>query len=561
MKRPLALLLMLFATAASATATRPLPAEHHATASNVLAREREDEDEIAQWAPIGGFFVLRARSVFEEKTRDATGPDGCEAAERAVAKRDWAYDELGRLTSHTESNGADAGASVWTYLYPGNGVVLETLPDGTQHSTTSNSRGQVTLEGLSGPTLSEAVSSLRSYDGPYLKSETRTEGNSSTNRTLDYDDFGRLVDGTESWVSTLASYRYRTSVAYSGLSGKKTHASTPGNTFTEDFLLDSLGNTVASRMADAPYSRTVYDAAGMALASLPGGHSVPTLYSYGADGRLTSKSLGTVATEVTTYAYDARGLLVFSTAPSPSGVPWNTFRVFDSLGRLTREASGNVDASGTIDSSPPSYGARVSSFAYDDLGHLVQRGDGCTSLAGALPSPSTGCVFTRFRHSPRGDLLEVTPPSGGTYSYGYDGLHRLVSVTPPLPSVQQTFRYDGLGRVTRRTLGTSTWMQSWASGAASLSTPGGDSITTLFDGRNRPSASASCPGRRPSMTCPLLTTSMTSSAHSSRRRRLVLRGPRLLSMSTDPGTCFSPSLATASLKSALATSTTGSGSR
>ena len=302
----------------------------------------------------------------------------------ADSEASWAYDELGRLTSHTESNGADAGASVWTYLYPGNGVVLETLPDGTQHSTTSNSRGQVTLEVLSGPTLGDAVSAQRSYDGPFLKSETRTEGNSSTNRTLDYDDFGRLVDGTESWASTLASYRYRTSVAYSGLSGKKTHASTPGNTFTEDFLLDSLGNTVASRMADAPYSRTVYDAAGMALASLPGGHSVPTLYSYGADGRLTSKSLGTVATEVTTYAYDARGLLVFSTAPSPSGVPWNTFRVFDSLGRLTREASGNVDASGTIDSSPPSYGARVSSFAYDDLGHLLQRGDGCSSLGGLL---------------------------------------------------------------------------------------------------------------------------------------------------------------------------------
>ena len=88
----------------------------------------------------------------------------------------------------------------------------------------------------------------------------------------------------------------------------------------------------------------------------------------------------------------------------------------------------------------------------------------------------------------------MTPPSGGTYSYGYDGLHRLVSVTPPLPSVQQTFRYDGLGRVTRRTLGTSTWMQSWASGAASLSTPGGDSITTLFDGRNRPSRKHFVPG-------------------------------------------------------------------
>ena len=88
----------------------------------------------------------------------------------------------------------------------------------------------------------------------------------------------------------------------------------------------------------------------------------------------------------------------------------------------------------------------------------------------------------------------MTPPSGGTYSYGYDGLHRLVSVTPPPPSVQQTFRYDGLGRVTRRTLGTSTWMQSWASGAASLSTPGGDSITTLFDGRNRPVSKHFVPG-------------------------------------------------------------------
>ena len=90
--------------------------------------------------------------------------------------------------------------------------------------------------------------------------------------------------------------------------------------------------------------------------------------------------------------------------PLPQWSPGNTFRVFDSLGRLTREASGNVDASGTIDSSPPSYGARVSSFAYDDLGHLLQRGDGCTSLADS-PSPSLSLAASSLTS---GTLLGVT---------------------------------------------------------------------------------------------------------------------------------------------------------
>lgn len=104
----------------------------------------------------------------------------------------------------------------------------------------------------------------------------------------------------------------------------------------------------------------------------------------------------------------------------------------------------------------------------------------CLSAA----TPSEGRSY-----GPRGELRSVTLPGGGTWTYEYDGLNRLTTVTPPAGSASptQTWQYDdGLGRVTRHEVGTGrVWSTSYENGRATTTTPNGESIIAIADGRGR----------------------------------------------------------------------------
>jgi RHS repeat-associated protein len=221
--------------------------------------------------------------------------------------------------------------------------------------------------------------------------------------------------------------------------------------------VDSLENVI-SRTQGGKTDASVYDAAGKLAMATPAGKPA-TVYTYHQEQVVSVKYADEPAT---TYRYYPSGRL--QGVSEPSGRK-RLYSWYDRGLVWTEEYGREADT-------------ELRAFTYDDGGYLS------TSTVGRGTDAS---VWT-YTHGPRGELVQVTQPSGlGDFKYGYDARGQLASIEPPaggMPS--QSFGYDYLGRPVLRTRGPqATWRTSWEGGTATTVDPNGDTTVAVVDGRGR----------------------------------------------------------------------------
>ncbi|MDD1748827.1 MAG: hypothetical protein LUO89_03030 [Methanothrix sp.] len=314
------------------------------------------------------------------------------------------------------------------------------------------------------------------------------EGTSTTAHHFEYDEGGHQTLMRDVWTRGSDNYHDETTTLWLGRAVTVTHAWTQPvqGSQLQVLTVDSLGNVVSQVTGVHPTStggQTLsdafeYDAAGRLVAAQPSGLGQPRTWDYGPDGRLSTETFGP---ETTQYLYEERGLLSHITAPAPSGLTWNTHRWYDARGLMTAEAFGDVSSLGSVSS------AQITGFGYDDAGQLNSRTAGANSVT-SQGSAVGGNAWT-YTVGPRGELLQtVLPASLATWAYDYDALGRLAQVTPPIggAAATQTFRFDALGRQTKRTRGSLEWNTTWDGSEGRETSSGLNNVRTVtLDGRGR----------------------------------------------------------------------------
>jgi RHS repeat-associated protein len=167
------------------------------------------------------------------------------------------------------------------------------------------------------------------------------------------------------------------------------------------------------------------------------GHT--TLYTYGADGRLLSRTdaAGTILERTTTWTYDPAFPALVASIEQPSVAGGATMRSTT----FTRDALGNPQTqtiSGVEDGVAFSHATETT---FNTAGQPL-----------SIDPPGHGTAdVTSFTYDPaRGSLLpdSRTDPLVGTTTFDYDAFNRRTSVTDPNGLVVET-EYDALGRVLR----------------------------------------------------------------------------------------------------------------
>ena len=189
------------------------------------------------------------------------------------------------------------------------------------------------------------------------------------------------------------------------------------------------------------------------------GHETTT-NAYDPGGRLTSTTAppasnsGGAPNQVTAYTYDAANELLTKTAASGTAAASTTSYCYDPNGEQTASVapdgtSGGVPSCGT--SSPyQTSSVYQTGSSYDSLGELVSETRPATSWA------SSGQTTT-YSYDPAGNLLTTTDPNGVTTTSTYTPLDQLATVSYSgsyAPSV--SYVYDANGNRVSMTDGTGT---------------------------------------------------------------------------------------------------------
>ncbi|RYZ43808.1 MAG: hypothetical protein EOO71_01945, partial [Myxococcaceae bacterium] len=394
----------------------------------------------------------------------------------------YGYDAFGQLTSRTlVGTGSNA---TWSYAYglqgaPGSDGTVpdraarETDPLGHEVYRFFNAHQQLLKEVREeGAATGNVLTKVYAYDGPWPRKVVTTESTSgggatgtpwkSTVERQEIDDRGRTLKAREHWEQGTQSYEYVTLSPWADrsvdivLKGTTSSATVPDQLFTLE--LDGLGNTVR-RTQDGLVDAWEFDADGNRVSATPAG-GPKTTYAYD-QGRLISTTLGSEETGLT---YRLDGLVS---------------KVTEQTGRAMEFAYA---ARGLLKSEKYGAGAETTetTYTYDAGGHMASR------TVGAGTSDAKQWLYD---HGPMGELLTVTMPGQGTFTYGYDALRRLKSIREPGVAVAvESFEYDYLGRQKSRTRGGSTWRTAWTQGVATLTGPGGleaDTVVSVQDGRGR----------------------------------------------------------------------------
>jgi RHS repeat-associated protein len=219
------------------------------------------------------------------------------------------------------------------------------------------------------------------------------------------------------------------------------------------------------------------------------GTMAPRTFTYDSLSRLTSSAnpesntsvLPSVTTVPTTYSYDANGNLSSKTAPAPNQngtLPVTTNYTYDALNRMTAKSysDGTTPASTYLYDSPT---GQYNISSTNPVGRLVQATSGCSftlnrydavgRIVFQVQQTPLSCDLTGtsyFRHTYVYDLMgNMTSFTDGmfeTFTYGYNGVGRLTSVTSsrttgpngaPWPTnLMSAAHYNALGGITSDTL-------------------------------------------------------------------------------------------------------------
>jgi YD repeat-containing protein len=425
-----------------------------------------------------------------------------------VSKTTYNYDEYSAgfcsgITDHTNATGHSTNYGTG-YTARGNATTISRLVSGTTYSTSHmcyDTLGNVTktIDANGNPTTYDYTDSWSS-GGPSsceIGSDTYAYPTTITNalgqqQTKAYSTCsGQLVQSKD--ANDLAAGRSGTTYQYADPLERLTSVSYPDGGETTTAYPDAVTQTDTILMQTTPAESkkvtTLSDALGRATeiqtTDPQGVDYVDTTYDV--MGRIQSvsnpyRSYTKSSNGITSYQYDALSRRRYqcnadnTTTPSTTCTPTNSYRQWtysgsttdiydeaqnhwqqttDALGRLTtvKEPDGSnsptietdytydaldnlthVDQYGGAKGNSP-YAERARTFTYDGLSRL---------WCAASPETSTGtCPAT----------VSTTPPPGVTV-YGYDSNGNLTSRNDQVRSVQTSYSYDALNRITGKTYST-----------------------------------------------------------------------------------------------------------
>ena len=381
----------------------------------------------------------------------------------------YGHDTNGNLTSLTTYQfgvlgGAGAATTTWQYD-PNSGLLSNKIyADGTSDSFQYNSAGQMTSltePGVTGSFGYDAYGNV--INSSYVDSTTGLV--QSTVNTE--DDLGRPV-------------------ATSNTDNGKTFTTTDAYTPLGDLQSETFGSAGNASINYAYYPTSSYgtsgspDAAWSVAVNTPGGQSASQVYTYNSNthrlrwitfngsvkanyayvsdsNQISSLSVGNV---ITTYVPDASdGSRLGSMSVSAAGqVVYSASYTYNADGQrasdqITQTIAAN-DGSTTSQSQTLTYtydpnqadaltqvkdgnGNVLYTYSYDGVGNFTSNG--------SLGSVNSVNEYSNLTYNARHDLT-----NDGNYTYEYDALDRLISVTPNYPSTgssEAEYGYDGQGRM------------------------------------------------------------------------------------------------------------------
>ena len=396
-------------------------------------------------------------------------------------------DARGHLVNHTEYEGTTAGTTQYTYDDRG---ALSTVRDPAGNVTQSFVDSLGRPYKLVDPDRGTVVDD---YDPlGHVLQETDALGQVTLFR---YDALGRMTSkltraGTAEAVSVSWGYDERYGTGYANM-GHRTSASDPYGTQTDDFNSAGLVArrtrafaTVATPVVGSISSLSNGDKLVRFVGGSPGeaynvqatsnllGGSWTTIGSAVADtnGVFSYQDMrhlqsafyrcvviGEAGTYTFTFAYDAGGRLKGTRYPDgdvigidPQNPGAGTALAYDNAGRLY-----SISAVGD--------GTLVSSVSYDAQGNAIQQNNANGTVVSrtfdssrnwmrsvsATKGAATLFSLTYGRDAEGKILSLASDAANETWSYGYDGLHRLTTATNAgSASDSQTFAYDTIGNMT-----------------------------------------------------------------------------------------------------------------
>jgi YD repeat-containing protein len=332
-------------------------------------------------------------------------------------KDQYSYNSFSEVTQHTDQTGG-----VWTYNYDSVGNLTKTI-DAVSNSTTYTytSKGSVS-------TVTDPL------------------GHTMTNS---YDSRNRVTATTDALNET---------TTYAFDSASNTTAITDPQSHITSYTFDSMNRILTETLANSGVISYGYNADGL-LTKLTDPVNNTTSYSYDSDNRLTQKT--DPLSHSATIAYDKASNVTSSIDRDGRQVTY----AFDAADRLTGETWVN--------------GSYTATFSLDAAGEVTQATDPNSSYAytytkvGLLQSvdnngtPGVPHVVLTYAYNAAKDATSLTDSLGGSLSYGYDGGHRVSSITTPVSggNANLTYGYDAASRRT----------------AVTRTAPSGDTITSSYN--------------------------------------------------------------------------------
>ncbi|MGD8168541.1 RHS repeat-associated core domain-containing protein [Herbiconiux sp. P16] len=390
----------------------------------------------------------------------------CDDANPVGAHTAYAYDELGRVTSKSQSINSATPTLVESYAYGRNGLLATLTTPTVADTVTGQSRRLVTT---------------MAYDNNYnLTTSTQTDTVSGQNLVTSYvyDQHNHVVSTTEpDDAVTTKQYDLRGNVtSTTSPSGDVTaYEYSPSGKLTKTTALGYVNPVEGVTARNITVESRTYDGAGR-LATLTNRAGLTTKYEYYRDdlvhkitalaqpvagggtadvvlsdftydqyGNATSVSRNNGRT-VQNDVYDAKSQLTSSTVSVPA---------VGSTPASTRTTSHTYDLRGLVltESVGPSATSPVTTTSkqYDDAGRLIKSSVGTTAT-------STDQASTYYKLNLRGDTIGVTDPlgasagdTGHTTDYAYDLSGNVITETAPPANTGATRAvtkqgYDSFGR-------------------------------------------------------------------------------------------------------------------
>ncbi len=392
--------------------------------------------------PFGQPLTLRTHDGFSTQTKTFTYASGLFRPSRVVDARglvtDYTYDFNGRRTSETRAPGtADESTTTWTYA----NNLLTAMTDPVGNTTAFSYDGFCRRIMRTDP---EGTQSLFTYDICDHRTSTtvRDDGGTDLERTrTTWDGAGNIATIELDRITPDETERIE---KFYNLRGFLEEERLPGGAVRR-LCVDGLGQIVREdELALDKETHFVWDqrrrlvekreVRGVSTATPV---AVSTLFEHDAEGNLarTTDPLG----RVTDFAYDCAGNPSLLTTPD---------------GRITNYV---WDARGDLRSGTHTDGTTTLTETYDyDAGRELtsQTANGLTTgytydVLGRVKGITAGGLQVKsYRYDAANRIVNATDP-GGAIDYAYDKLGRIVSKTAGVQ--QQTFVYDGLGRITRAT--------------------------------------------------------------------------------------------------------------